>query len=98
MNLQESRRKIDAIDEQIVTLLNRRAAQVKQIGRIKASAGLPTVDEQREAEIYRKVAAENFGQMDNEGLMRIFEQIVTESRRIQASDWVEIAEIGEPVQ
>ena len=96
MNLQESRRKIDAIDEQIVTLLNRRAAQVKQIGRIKASAGLPTVDRERESEIYRKVTAVNFGQIDNEGLMRIFEQIVAESRRIQANET--IAEIGEPVQ
>lgn len=98
MNLQESRRKIDSIDEQIVTLLNRRAAEVKQVGRIKAAAGLPTVDEQREAEIYRKVVAENFGQIDNEGLMRIFEQIVAESRRIQAGGVSEITEIGEPIQ
>ena len=98
MNLQESRRKIDSIDEQIVTLLNRRAAEVKQIGRIKSSAGLPTVDQEREAEIYRKVTAENFGHIDNEGLMRIFEQIVAESRRIQANGSVGIAEIGEPVQ
>lgn len=95
MNLQESRRKIDAIDEQIVTLLNRRAAEVKKIGRIKSAAGLPTVDAQRETEIYRKVTGENFGQMDNEGLMRIYEQIVVESRRIQA---VELSEIGEPIQ
>ena len=95
MNLQESRRKIDSIDEQIVTLLNRRAAEVKQIGRIKASAGLPTVDEQREREIYRKAVAENFGQIDNDALMRIFEQIVVESRRIQASESIEI---GEPIQ
>lgn len=98
MNLQESRRKIDSIDEQIVTLLNRRAAEVRQIGRIKAAAGLPTVDEHREAEIYRKIVAENFGQIDNEGLMRIFEQIVAESRRIQANETHEIAEIGEPIQ
>ena len=83
MSLQESRKKIDSIDEQIVTLLNRRAAEVKQIGRIKTAAGIPLVDPHREAEIYRRIAAENFGQIDNEGLMRIFEQIVSESRRIQ---------------
>ena len=83
MSLQESRKKIDTIDEQIVTLLNRRAAEVKQIGRIKKAAGIPLVDSHRETEIYRRIAAENFGQIDNEGLMRIFEQIVTESRRLQ---------------
>ena len=98
MNLQESRKKIDAIDEQIVALLNRRAAEVKQIGRLKAAAGLPTVDSERESDIYRRVTAENFGQIDNEGLMRIFEQIVAESRRIQAIESVGITELGEPVQ
>jgi chorismate mutase len=84
MSLQESRKRIDSIDEQIVTLLNRRAAEVKRIGRIKTAAGIPLVDSHREAEIYRRIAAENFGQIDNEGLMRIFEQIVAESRRIQS--------------
>ena len=83
MNIQESRKRIDTIDEQIVTLLNRRAAEVKRIGKIKAAAGVPLVDATREAEIYRRVTAENFGQIDNDGLMRIFEQIVAESRRIQ---------------
>ena len=98
MNLQESRKKIDSIDEQIVTLLNRRAAEVKQIGRLKAAAGLPTVDTERESDIYRKITAENFGQIDNEGLMRIFGQIMAESRRIQANEPVGIAEVGEPAQ
>lgn len=86
MNLQESRKRIDSIDEQIMMLLNRRAAEVKQIGRIKTAAGIPLVDAQREAEIYRRITAENFGQIDNEGLMRIFEQIVAESRRIQVQN------------
>jgi len=83
MNLQESRKKIDSIDEQIVTLLNRRAAEAKQIGRVKAAAGLPFVDDQRETEIYRRITAENYGQIENDALVRIFEQIVRESRRIQ---------------
>ena len=83
MGLQESRKKIDSIDEQIVTLLNRRAAEAKRIGRLKAAAGLPIIDAERESEVFRRITAENFGQIDNDGLMRIFEQIVAESRRIQ---------------
>ncbi len=98
MNLQESRKKIDAIDEQIVTLLNRRASEVKQVGRIKTAAGLPLIDEMREAEIYRRVAGENFGQIGTEALLRIFEQIVAESRRLQLQVTTDIAEIGEAVQ
>ena len=84
MSIQESRKKIDSIDEQIVTLLNRRAAEVKLIGQLKASAEIPLVDTDREFAIYRRISAENLGQIDNDGLMRIFEQIVAESRRIQA--------------
>lgn len=91
MGLQESRKKIDSIDEQIVTLLNRRAAEVKNIGRAKAAAGLPVIDAERESEIYRRITAENFGQIDNDGLMRIFEQIVAESRRIQLQGTLEAA-------
>lgn len=84
MNIQESRKRIDSIDEQIVTLLNRRAAEVKQLGRLKRVAGLPLVDVRREADIYRRVRAESFGQMDDAGLTRIYEQIVKESRRLQS--------------
>lgn len=98
MDLQESRKRIDAIDEQIVALLNRRAAEVKQIARLKSAAGLPTIDRRREDEIYRRVSAENYGQIDNEALMRIFEQIVAESRRIQAKGAPEIVEIGGAIQ
>ena len=98
MGLQESRKKIDSIDDQIVTLLNRRAAEVKRIGRLKAASGIPLVDAKREAEIYRRVAAENFGQIDNDGLMRIFEQIVAESRRIQLQSTEGIAKVVEVVR
>ena len=97
MGLQESRKKIDSIDDQIVTLLNRRAAEVKRIGRLKAASGIPLVDAKREAEIYRRVAAENFGQIDNDGLMRIFEQIVAESRRIQLQGTEGIAKVVEVI-
>ena len=91
MGLQESRKRIDSIDEQIVTLLNRRAAEVKRIGRLKAAAGIPMIDAERESEVYRRITAENFGQIDNDGLMRIFEQIVSESRRIQLQGTAEAA-------
>ena len=97
MGLQESRKRIDSIDEQIVTLLNRRAAEVKQIGRLKEAAGIPLIDVEREDDIYRRITAENFGQIDNDGLMRIFEQIVAESRRIQLHGTGEPAGMAEAV-
>ena len=98
MSLQESRKRIDSIDEQIVTLLNRRAAVVREIGQVKSAAGIPVVDSAREAEIYRRITAENFGQIDNDGLMRIFERIVEESRRIQIESTWDIAETEEAMR
>lgn len=84
MNLHESRKKIDQIDEQIVTLLNRRAAESKRIGLTKAAAGLPLIDEQRETEIHRRIIAGNGGEIGNDAIVRIFVQILRESRQIQS--------------
>ena len=93
MSLQENRKRIDSIDEQIVTLLNRRAAVVKQIGRMKSAAGMPVVDATREGEIYQRISAENFGHIDDAGLKRIYERIVEESRRLQVeSAKIEVGE------
>ena len=93
MSLQENRKRIDSIDEQIVMLLNRRAAVVKQIGRMKSAAGMPVVDATREGEIYQRISAENFGHIDDAGLKRIYERIVEESRRLQVeSAKIEVGE------
>lgn len=83
MDINKSRMRIDSIDDQIVRLLNSRAAEVKNIGRIKAAVGLPTIDGDRESEIFRRIKAESLGQIDDDALTRIFEQIVVESRRMQ---------------
>ena len=98
MNLYESRKRIDEIDEQIIVLLNRRAVEVKRIAQTKAAAGLPLIDERREAEVYRRVAAENFGQIETESLLRIFEVIVGESRRLQLRASNEVVDTGDPVR
>ncbi len=95
MGLQELRRNIDLIDEQIVALLNRRAAEVKQAGQIKAAAGLPLVDRAREAKIYSQIAADNAGEIKTDALLRIYAQIVAESRTLQLQVK---AENGEAVQ
>jgi len=96
--MQERRRKIDEIDGQIVMLLNRRAVEVKRVAQIKAAVGLPLVDERRESEVYRRVAEENFGQIETESLLRIFKSIVSESRRLQLQTLNDVADKGESVR
>ena len=98
MSLHESRKRIDEIDEQIVVLLNRRAVEVKRIAQTKAAAGLPLIDKRREAEVYRRVAAGNFSHIETESLLRIFESIVGESRRLQLHALNEVADKGDSVR
>ena len=51
MNIEKSRIEINAIDEAIVKLLDRRAKIVSGIGAIKAKAGIPVFDRRRESEV-----------------------------------------------
>jgi len=83
MTLEDCRKEIDVIDREIMALLNRRAEVVREIGQIKAKAGLPITDWNREIEILRWVAQENEGIMDDEAAARIFRRILQESRQIQ---------------
>lgn len=83
MKLEESRKKIDAIDTEILILLNRRAEISKEIGVLKLGAGLPIVDSGREDDILRRIARENEGKMRDKTVVGIYQAILGESRRIQ---------------
>ena len=96
MKLEDWRKKIDSIDEEIVRLVNRRAKIAREIGVLKAAAGLPVVDAAREDEILRNVAAGSKGVLNRESVIRIFRGIIRESRNIQAETQVK-ATSGEQV-
>lgn len=83
MKLEDCRKVIDAIDTEIVALLNRRADLSRRIGGMKTIAGLPIVDESREETVIRRVVRENPGAIDDAALTTIYQEILAESRRIQ---------------
>ncbi len=83
MNLSECRTQIDDIDRRIVELLEMRAAISAEVGDIKARAGLPVVDWERESEVLRSVTAACSGIMEPEAVGRIYRRILRESRQIQ---------------
>lgn len=83
MMLEDWRREIDEIDSQIISLLNRRARAAQSIGAIKAKAGLPIVDTEREDEVLRRVANANEGILENETILEIYGKILQKSRQIQ---------------
>jgi chorismate mutase len=81
--IDEWRRRIDAIDEQLMRLLNSRSACAVEIGKVKRSLGLPVYSPEREAWILERVMRENPGPLDPMAVRRVFERIIDESRRLE---------------
>lgn len=81
--MDEWRRRIDLIDDQLMRLLNSRSACAVEIGRIKNALGLPVYSPEREAWILDRVMRENPGPLDPTAVRRVFERIIDESRRLE---------------
>ena len=77
------RDRIDALDEQIVGLLNERAACALEIGEIKRTVGMAIYQPGREREVLDHVRRVNPGPLDGEAMMRLFERIIDEARRLE---------------
>ncbi len=79
----ELRLRIDALDRDLVRLLNERSECAVEIGRLKGQAGLPIHDPAREREILHQIAQSSAGPLAAEALARLFERILDESRRLE---------------
>ncbi len=71
------RNHIDGLDDQILTLLEKRVTLAKRIALVKTKSGIPIRDEQREKELLERVAsqAESLG-LNPELTRRIFREII----------------------
>ena len=81
--LQESRRQIDQLDEEIVQLLNARAWHARNIGRLKESVGQAIYQPEREIDVLEHVRRVNDGPLDSGAVTRLFERIIDENRRLE---------------
>lgn len=79
------RERIDAIDGQLLDLLNRRAEVALELGRHKRESGLELRDARREAEILSRARKLNGGPLDPAAVERLFRAILAESRRAQSN-------------
>lgn len=77
------RDRIDAIDHQLVQLLNERTAYAHVIGAIKHVIGMRAYVPTREAEVMENVINSNGGPFTDNAVRRIFEQIVEETRSLE---------------
>jgi chorismate mutase len=83
MTIDEIRQQIDDLDSDLLNIFNRRALLALQIGRIKKTRGLPVYDPSREKKIFDRMRAENPGPLDNQAIVRLFERVIDESRRLE---------------
>jgi chorismate mutase/prephenate dehydratase len=85
--LSRVRDEIDALDRDIVDLLNRRAELGRLAGRAKALAGRRAVhDPEREREVLLRVALANAGPLSQADLLSIYRRIVSATRGVEHRD------------
>jgi chorismate mutase len=81
--LAKYRDEIDALDLELLELLNRRTKVVEEIGHVKEAVNLPIYEPKREDDVFRNVTDHNGGPLSPEALKRIFERIIDEMRSLQ---------------
>jgi len=77
------REAIDALDEQLVSLLNARAQCALEIGEIKRVLQMEIYQPDRERAVLQHVRGVNQGPLDGDAIARLFERIIDEARRLE---------------
>ena len=82
--LPELRRRIDAIDHELLGLLNRRAALALQVGELKKREGSPVFRPEREAQVIDGLKAINTGPLATASVAPIWREIMSACRSLEA--------------
>ena len=85
-SLASLRGEIDRLDLNLVSLLNRRAEIVSQIGQLKHDQGLEVWAASREDEVIAQVLAASKGPLPQDTLRIIFRELMSGSRARSAGD------------
>ena len=77
------RQRIDALDRELLALLNRRMQVVVEVGELKKSEGSPVFRPEREAQVIDGLKAINAGPLKNESVAPIWREIMSASRALE---------------
>jgi chorismate mutase len=83
LDIDEIRKEIDRMDDDLLRIFNQRAALALKIGEIKKERDLPVYDPGREKRIFERVKSKNPGPLDDGAIVRLFERVIDESRRLE---------------
>lgn len=78
-SLEDLRRRIDQIDQQLVQALSERAALVVEVGNLKRSGNVPIYAPHREQEVLRRVLDRNRGPLSDRTIEAIYRELMSGS-------------------
>ncbi|MBS3906585.1 MAG: prephenate dehydratase [Syntrophaceae bacterium] len=81
--IKDLRQRIDALDRQILRLLNERAEIVLEVGKVKLEGKISTYDPDREAEILRHLVKQNSGPFPKQAIAPVFREIISACRSLE---------------
>ena len=77
--LEALRKKIDAIDHQLVDLINQRAKLVVEVGNLKRGTNVPIYAPHREAAVLKKIQSFNEGPIHDRTLEAVYRELMSGS-------------------
>jgi chorismate mutase/prephenate dehydratase len=80
--LKKFRTQIDALDDELLQLFNRRAALAQQIGHLKENGVV--LRPEREAQVLRRLQDQNAGPLGNEAIAALFTEVMSQCRALEA--------------
>ena len=83
MNINDMRKEIDAIDQQVLDLLNKRAEMALEIGKHKQKTNRSYFAPERERQVLNKLTSANNGPLPNSAVRAIYREIVSASRALE---------------
>lgn len=83
MDIGEIRKRIDLLDDVLLRIFNERARLALEIGHYKKLLDLPVYDPSREKRIFVRMKEDNPGPLDDGAIVRLFERVIDESRRLE---------------
>lgn len=83
-SLAELRTAIDAVDQELLALLNRRAALAHEVGEVKKIDGSPVFRPEREAQVIASLQQANPGPLKPEGIAHIWREVMSACRALEA--------------
>jgi chorismate mutase / prephenate dehydratase len=83
MDLQQIRKKIDELDQKLISLLNERTDLALKVGKIKSQSGQEIYAPERETEIYTKIEALPDSLIPKDSLKSIYREIMSASLALE---------------